>query len=154
MTDFVAIAHFSNRVSIRRLITPSRALSLMGHANAFIPPDAGLIEIHSPSQAILIPTRIEFSIDRAFIPHMAKPTKRGVYERDHGICGYCGKPMALAAATLDHIVPQSQGGPTTWENLVLACRRCNTKKADRSLKEAHMKLLVRPYMPKVRLRCE
>ncbi len=154
MTDFVAIAHFSNRVSFRRLITQSRALSLMGHVNAFIPPDTGLVEIRSPSQVVYIPTCIEFSIDRAFIPHIAKPTKRGVYERDHGACGYCGKRMTLDAATLDHIIPQSQGGPSTWENLVLACKRCNTRKADRSLKEAHMKLLVQPYIPKVRLRPE
>jgi 5-methylcytosine-specific restriction endonuclease McrA len=69
--------------------------------------------------------------------------KRGLCRRDRGLCGYCG----MWANTVDHVVPQSRGGGTTWENTVLACGSCNSRKRDRTPVEAGMRLLVQPRVP-------
>jgi 5-methylcytosine-specific restriction endonuclease McrA len=64
-----------------------------------------------------------------------------VFRRDGHACQYCG---AKGALTLDHVVPQSRGGPDTWENLVAACAPCNQKKAARTPDEAGMRLARAP----------
>jgi 5-methylcytosine-specific restriction endonuclease McrA len=69
-------------------------------------------------------------------------TKDGVKRRD-GACAYCGGP----AQTVDHVVPRSRGGDSTWLNLVAACEPCNGRKADRTPLEAGMPLLLAPYVP-------
>lgn len=76
--------------------------------------------------------------------HGARPvcTKDGVKQRD-GRCAYCGG----RAETVDHVLPRSRGGTSTWLNLVAACRACNHRKADRTPQEAGMALLVVPYVP-------
>lgn len=57
--------------------------------------------------------------------------KETLYYRDHGICMYCENPLEhYREVTYDHLVPESKGGRTTWENIVCACSRCNTLKAD------------------------
>lgn len=71
-------------------------------------------------------------------------SRRAIFARDQGRCGYCGR----AGDTLDHIVPRSRGGEHTWTNLVLACKTCNQRKADRTPDEAGMALLVTPHAPK------
>ncbi len=60
--------------------------------------------------------------------------RRTVFARDGSRCQYCGS----AAENLDHVIPRSKGGPHTWENVVAACRRCNTRKEDRLPHEAGM----------------
>jgi len=50
--------------------------------------------------------------------------------------------------TVDHVVPRSRGGPSTWENLVCACMRCNNRKNNRSPQDSNMKLQRRPKTPK------
>lgn len=69
-------------------------------------------------------------------------TKDGVKRRDR-MCAYCGGP----AQTVDHVLPRSRGGDSTWLNLVAACEPCNHRKADRTPAEAGMPLLVTPYVP-------
>ncbi|MCU6481303.1 HNH endonuclease [Arthrobacter sp. A2-55] len=69
-------------------------------------------------------------------------SKAAVRARD-GRCAYCPGP----AETVDHIVPRSRGGRSTWLNLVGCCHSCNGLKADRTPEEAGMKLLVTPYIP-------
>lgn len=70
-------------------------------------------------------------------------TKRGVLKRDRHRCAYCGGH----ASTVDHLVPQSRGGPNTWLNTIAACPKCNLHKANRTPFEAGMQLLFRPYAP-------
>ncbi len=70
-------------------------------------------------------------------------TKRGVLRRDGRTCAYCGGH----ADTVDHLVPQSRGGPNTWLNTVAACGRCNAFKANRTPAEARMVLRFTPYAP-------
>ncbi|WPT15217.1 hypothetical protein PSENEW3_00003158 [Picochlorum sp. SENEW3] len=70
--------------------------------------------------------------------------RRNVMLRDGLMCQYCGKTKDL---TLDHVIPQSKGGPNTWENLVTACSPCNTRKGDSTLRELRWKLMKKPREP-------
>lgn len=74
--------------------------------------------------------------------------RRGVLARDGHCCQYCGGRFPSYQLSLDHVIPRSLGGPTTWENVVCACLKCNTKKGGRTPKEARMKLVQRPLKPK------
>ena len=75
-------------------------------------------------------------------------TRRHVWERDGGICQYCGDEVSLREFTYDHVKPKSQGGPATWKNIVCSCVVCNRKKANRTPEQAGMKLIKRPVAPK------
>ncbi|MHC4548670.1 MAG: HNH endonuclease [Planctomycetota bacterium] len=74
-------------------------------------------------------------------------SRRNLYRRDNFTCQYCGKRPGASELTIDHVMPRSQGGRTTWENCVLACVECNKRKAHRSLGEADMRLLRRAHAP-------
>ncbi len=73
--------------------------------------------------------------------------RRTVFARDGSRCQYCGS----AAENLDHVIPRSKGGPHTWENVVAACRRCNTRKEDRLPHEVGMVLRRTPTAPRHRV---
>jgi len=74
-------------------------------------------------------------------------TKKNVFIRDGHRCVYCDSPREL---TLDHVIPSSKGGKTTFENCVACCRTCNVKKKrDRTPEEAGMPLRKRPYRPTI-----
>jgi 5-methylcytosine-specific restriction endonuclease McrA len=82
-------------------------------------------------------------------------SRRTLYKRDGFKCQYCGCRPGSEELTIDHVVPKSHGGPTTWENCVLACVACNSFKANRTPHQAHMKLLSVPTKPKYALlKCE
>lgn len=77
-----------------------------------------------------------------------KFNRRNIFARDGSRCQYCGKRFHTADLSLDHIVPRSQGGKSTWENIVCCCIKCNVKKGGRTPEQAHMKLLTKPTKPK------
>jgi len=72
-------------------------------------------------------------------------TKQNILRRDHKICQYCGKTGLMM--TVDHVVPKSQGGLDTWENLVCACPACNNRKGDNTPERVGMRLLRTPRKP-------
>jgi hypothetical protein len=74
-------------------------------------------------------------------------TKAKLLRRDRHTCAYCGGAFAERDLQVEHIVPDSRGGPYTWMNLVTACADCNARKADRTPEEAGMPLLYLPYVP-------
>ncbi len=78
--------------------------------------------------------------------HRRKITRRAVLARDAYTCQYCGREAA--GLTVDHVIPRSRGGQHTWENVVAACRPCNTAKRDRLLSETTMVLRRRPSVPR------
>jgi 5-methylcytosine-specific restriction endonuclease McrA len=73
-------------------------------------------------------------------------SRRSVFARDNYTCQYCG--IAGKELTLDHIHPKRHGGEMSWENLVTCCRRCNSRKADKTLEASGMKLLRPPRRPR------
>jgi 5-methylcytosine-specific restriction endonuclease McrA len=74
-------------------------------------------------------------------------SRRNLYRRDRFACQYCHAKPGSEELTIDHIVPKSRGGRTTWENCVLACLNCNTRKGNRSPREASMTLQTTPKKP-------
>jgi len=74
--------------------------------------------------------------------------RRNLFARDGNSCQYCGKHMSSQNCTIDHVVPQCQGGLSTWDNCVIACVSCNVRKGGRTPKQAQMKLLKIPVKPK------
>ncbi|HTI15690.1 MAG TPA: HNH endonuclease [Dictyobacter sp.] len=77
------------------------------------------------------------------VPRVAlQPTRSNILLRDDETCQYCGKHSR--DLTLDHIIPRSRGGQSTWENLVACCKHCNGKKGNRLLKDVNMHLLRQP----------
>lgn len=75
-------------------------------------------------------------------------TRKNIYLRDNYTCAYCGRKMKPEKLNLDHIIPKSRGGRSTWENVVCSCISCNTKKNNLTPHEANMKLLIKPIEPK------
>ncbi len=74
-------------------------------------------------------------------------SRRNLFKRDHWTCQYCGVQPGADELTIDHVVPRSQGGTSTWENCVLACVTCNKRKADRTPQQASLKLRHAPVRP-------
>ena len=74
-------------------------------------------------------------------------SRRNVYKRDHYTCQYCGSQPGSEELTIDHVLPRAQGGVSSWENCVLACIACNKRKADRTPREAGMRLRSTPVRP-------
>jgi len=75
-------------------------------------------------------------------------TNRTLFGRDRFICAYCGKlELNYHNLSRDHIVPKSLGGANSWMNVITACRKCNSDKGNKTLKEAGLELLYVPYVP-------
>jgi hypothetical protein len=76
---------------------------------------------------------------------LLRANRRNLLLRDDGTCQYCGKGMPSSQLSVDHVVPTSRGGAAnSWENQVIACRRCNGRKGNRLLSEAGMRLIRPP----------
>jgi 5-methylcytosine-specific restriction endonuclease McrA len=75
-------------------------------------------------------------------------SRLNIYARDSDTCQYCGKKLARSELNLDHVLPRSQGGKTSWENVVCSCVPCNLKKGGRTPDQASMKLLKKPVRPR------
>ena len=123
-----------------------RAEIVEKHATLWIGTSSGKIEC---------PTKVRFTTGfiaaklRAIKDYsVARPTKKSLWHRDAGECQYCSKNVTISNATIDHVIPKSKGGGHTWENLVIACSKCNGKKGDRLLTECNMTLKDKPGPPK------
>ncbi len=77
-----------------------------------------------------------------------KFTRRNIYARDSSRCQYCGKKFSTSELSLDHVVPRSQGGVSSWANIVCCCITCNVRKGGRTPEQAHIKLIRQPVKPK------
>ena len=77
-----------------------------------------------------------------------KLNRRNIYARDGNLCQYCGHKFPTSELTLDHVLPRSQGGISSWENLVCACVACNSRKGGRTPTQAHMKLIRKAVRPR------
>lgn len=97
---------------------------------------------------ILAPEVIILNDYNHLIRREARFSRKNIFLRDGYTCQYCGQKLPPKKLNIDHIIPSSRGGATTWENVILSCISCNTKKAARTPKEAGMKLLKKPTKPK------
>ncbi len=125
------------------VVTAKRAVVLVLKDKAEVVVPNGLVfrserfQIEAPSVV-----RLRYFVK---VPYRAQAalTRRAVFARDDWKCQYCGHP----AENLDHVVPRSRGGTHTWENVVAACRRCNSRKENRLPGEVGLRLPRRPYAP-------
>ena len=79
---------------------------------------------------------------------VVKLNRRNLFARDQNRCQYCGKRFQASELSLDHVIPRSQGGVNSWENIVCACVRCNVKKGGRTPRQAGMHLICEPRRPR------
>lgn len=77
-----------------------------------------------------------------------KLNRRNIFARDRNQCQYCGRRHATSELSLDHVRPRSQGGETTWQNLVCCCVRCNARKGGRTPQQAGLSLRRKPVRPR------
>ena len=75
-------------------------------------------------------------------------SRSNIYARDRHTCQYCGRSEGRGQLNLDHVVPRSQGGRTSWENVVCSCVRCNRRKGGRTPNQAGMRLIRKPEKPR------
>lgn len=73
---------------------------------------------------------------------------RAIWERDGGQCQYTGRKLKAGEGNIDHVLPRSRGGTTTWTNCVLADAQVNSRKADKLPEEAGLRLARKPEPPR------
>lgn len=103
--------------------------------------------IGTPTSRIRVPEVVLLAGFNGFFHREVRFSRRNIFERDKNTCQYCHRKLAKSDLTIDHVVPRSKGGRDSWENLVLACVRCNVRKGNRTPSEAHMPLAKTPRKP-------
>lgn len=104
--------------------------------------------VRTPRYLILVPRVIRLVAYDKVPRRDVRFSRRNVLARDEHRCQYCGRRFSLSQLSLDHVVPRSRGGRSTWTNVVAACTPCNTRKGGRLPAEASMNLRRLPQPPK------
>ncbi|MBI2901820.1 MAG: HNH endonuclease [Planctomycetes bacterium] len=111
------------------------------------PPDHQLF-VRTPRRSILVPRVIRLVRYEKVPRNDVKYNRRNVLVRDDHHCQYCGRRFPVSRLSIDHVVPKSRGGGSTWTNVVTACNDCNTRKGGRLPQEASMRLIREPRAPR------
>lgn len=104
--------------------------------------------VNTVRAAIRVPRVIMLQVYDRFPRIHVRFSRQNIYLRDRCTCQYCGKRKARSDLNLDHVIPRSRGGRTTWENVVCSCIKCNLDKGGRTPAEAGMRLLKQPARPR------
>lgn len=128
------------------VVSTRRALILLLDQKAELVHDTGHL-FHSERAEFPEPSvvRLHYYVHVPFRARVAL-NRRAVFVRDNHRCQYCG----ASAENIDHVIPRSKGGLHVWENVVAACRPCNTRKEDKLLHETSMRLRRQPIAPRER----
>ncbi|BDS07907.1 hypothetical protein NT6N_29470 [Oceaniferula spumae] len=113
-----------------------------------LPVREGDLSIGTARGPVRAPTVLVLSRYADVPMHRPRLSARNLWHRDGGRCQYSGRLLSREEGNIDHILPQSRGGETSWENCVLACRKINTRKADRTPSEAGLRLIRKPEIPR------
>jgi len=153
------------------ICTARRALTLLfeGHAHVVLSDEEGAFQTFSfnqwrdfsalePHGETIATVSFKIRVPRVILLVMfdrlpkkeVKFTRHNIFERDRNTCQYCGQVFERKDLNLDHVIPRDRGGPTSWENIVCSCVRCNTQKANRTPQEAALHLVRKPKRPKWR----
>ena len=125
------------------VVSDRRAVVLVMRARATVL-EVSEDPLRAPGQEFERPSVI--LLDRYVRPSVRRPgpvSRRAVLRRDAYTCAYC----SAEADTIDHVLPRSRGGDSSWANLVACCRKCNHRKADRLLSEIGWELHRAPREP-------
>ena len=113
-----------------------------------IPAQAHEDSIITPTLRIRIP-RVVLLVDFDRLPrHEVRFTRKNIFYRDRNRCQYCGHKFQTRDLNLDHVVPLSRGGKSTWENVVCCCIKCNSRKGGLLPEEAGMHLVRSAVKPR------
>ena len=104
--------------------------------------------IGTPGRRIRIPRVIVLMAFDRLPRSRIRFSRLNIYARDDNTCQYCSRKLPRAELNLDHVVPRSHGGVTSWENVVCSCIPCNLRKANRTPDQAGMRLLKAPVRPR------
>ena len=111
-------------------------------------------EVHSDdivstvSRNLIVPRVIVLQVFDRFPRMHVRFSRQNIFLRDQSTCQYCNTRFARCDLNLDHVIPRSRGGRTTWENVVCSCIKCNLKKGSRTPEEANMRLARTPTRPR------
>jgi 5-methylcytosine-specific restriction endonuclease McrA len=121
-----------------------RALVLVLKGVAKTEEEHGLT-LHAQRSRMAMPSVIRL-LEYRRIPHQTRAlSRKNILLRDRNTCQYCAVVLPSSELTLDHVIPRSRGGNSTWENLVACCHSCNRRKGNRLLHElTDMKLSREP----------
>ncbi len=100
--------------------------------------------LHAARVAMRVPSVIRL-LEYRRIPHQSRAlSRKNILLRDRNTCQYCATVLPSGELTLDHVIPRSRGGSSSWENLVACCHGCNRRKGNQFPLEAGMKLMREP----------
>lgn len=104
-------------------------------------------EVRSPSVTWKLPAVVRLKKMPSSQKKGVKFSRVNVYQRDRWCCQYCGNKFPMSKLSYDHVVPRAAGGRTVWENIVTACKPCNSKKDNKTCDESGMWPLTAPRRP-------
>jgi len=147
-----------------QIVTVRKAFSLLykGHVRAVLEDyttydfeDWKDIPVQPDEECVATPT-LRIKVPRVILlltfdrlpRHEVKFSRKNIYLRDKSRCQYCGLKFRTEELNLDHVVPVSRGGKSTWDNVVCSCIRCNVAKGNRLPEEAGISLIVKPVKPR------
>lgn len=97
---------------------------------------------------VAVPRIIRLLFYNRFPKHSVSLNRRNLFARDENCCQYCGRKSPTSELSIDHVIPLSRGGRTSWANVVCACTECNKRKGGLTPKEAGLKLVRPPFEPR------
>jgi len=121
-----------NVTAVRRAMV----LMLKGVAQA---EETNHTKVHSASRALEVPSVIRLLAYRHIPQQTRALSRKNILLRDRNTCQYCSTTLPSGELTLDHVIPRSRGGLSTWENLVACCHPCNRRKGNQLPHEANMR---------------
>src|SRR3974390_1214396 len=101
-------------------------------------------EVHSVAHSHKLPSVIRLLAYRHIPQQTRALSRKNILLRDRNTCQFCCCVFPASELTLDHVMPRSRGGRSSWENLVACCYQCNNRKGDRTPEEAGLALARRP----------
>lgn len=103
--------------------------------------------IRTPSLRIAVPRVVRLYNYRDYQHVDVQFNRKNVFVRDDHTCQYCGEQKPESSLSIDHVIPRSKNGASTWTNVVTSCKECNVRKGGRLLEETDMSLLQKPTVP-------
>jgi len=130
---------------ILKVIDWRRAITLLFTGKAEAPYNYDVNYQIQKSQGVFeLPAAIQLT-EYVRVPYVsARPSRRNILKRDKNTCQFCSCQLNSNNSSIDHVLPRSRGGKHEWTNVVAACKKCNTKKGNRTPEEARMPLLKQP----------
>jgi len=103
--------------------------------------------VRTPNRKILIPHVVQLLVFDRLPRQEVKFSRGNIYLRDGNRCQYCGKKFSSSELSLDHVIPISRGGKSSWENVVCACLPCNVRTGNKLLAECGLQLILTSQPP-------